>query len=566
MDSSEKALYGIFADPDELSSDEEWINDVEDTSSSEDENGIDISKDEIEEFTVSQESSVFKESTTKIITWIDDSSVLKKFSFANERKSISIDDESDPVEYFNLFFTKQLYKLIIDQINSNANYELEKTTGSKSERIHAWKSLDVKEFNVFLGLLFHMGNIQLPRIEHYWRTNYLYNLTVFREHMSRNRFQLLLRMFNFENPADGEPPATRINNNCAAVDLFNNTMEEVYDPERDLCIDSLILWRDCSLFKQHVSCKQYKDGVRLYLLREPDGMILKLLVCTISKDHEIGDKFHASQIVHELMSKKLHQGHALYVDNFYTDIELAYQLLNNGVHITGLLKRDEGVPIEIIEKKLKKGELIATYSEDGISVQKWKDKRETLLLSTEHEAEIVEIQATRGKRKMPKALLAYKQNMERLDMFDQAFLYHPCGGKALHWNQKLGIYTFQLLLLNSFFLYKKNANCAMSWLQYRDTIIDYLLKHKGRIPSTPKLKTSFCDVNVIFANAAIRKENKMLLHSPKIVRKENETRAKRRKCVNCKKNQKRKDTVYSCVECPNTPALCLDCFAIFHTS
>ncbi|XP_012224566.2 piggyBac transposable element-derived protein 4 [Linepithema humile] len=564
VDSPEKALYGIFADPDELSSDEEWISDLKDNSSSEDENKVDISQDGIQEFTINQESPILEESVTKLITWIDDPSVLKKFSFTDRRKPISVIDKNSPVEYFNLFFTEEFYKLIIDQTNLNANRVLQKTTGSKNVRIQAWKPLDIEEFKVFLGLLFHMGNIQLPSIEHYWKTNYLYNLTVFRDHMPRNRFQLLLRMLHFdENPIDNEPPA-KFNKICPAVDLFNNTMEEVYYPERNLCIDSLVLWRDCLVFKQHVSCKQYKDGVKLYLLREPDGMILKLSVCAVSRDHEISDKWQAAQIVHELMAKKLHQGHALYMDNFYTDIELSYQLLSNGIHVTGILKRNEGVPIEIIEKKLKNGELMATYSEDGISIQKWKDKREILLLSTEHKGEIVEIQGTRGKKKIPKSLLAYKRNMGGIDMVDQAFLYHPCGGKTLRWNQKLGIYMFQLLLLNSFFLYKKNANCAISWLQYRDTIIDYLLKHKGIIPSTPTLKTptptSFHTLN------SIKIENELLLHSPKIVKKENESRAKRRKCVNCKKNQKRKDTVYSCTECPNKPALCLDCFAIFHTS
>lgn len=499
-----------------------------------------------------------EESVTKLIAWIDDPSVLKKFSYTNRKPTVIV--ENSPIEYFNLFFTEQFYKLIIDQTNLNANQELQRTIRSKNVRIQAWKPLDIKEFKVFLGLLFHMGNIQLPSIEHYWKTNYLYNLTVFREHMPRNRFQLVLRMLNLnENPTNNEQSVTKFNKTYPIVDLFNNTMEEVYYPERNLCIDSLILWRDSLVFK-HVSYKQCKDGVKLYLLREPDGMILKLSVCAISRDHEISDKWQASQVVHELMTKRLHQGHALYMDSFYTDIELVYQLLNNGVHVTGILKRNEGVPIEIIEKKLKKGELIATYSEDGISVQRWKDKRETLLLSTEHEGEIVEIQGTRGKKKIPKSLLAYKQNMGRLDMFDQAFLYRPCGGKTLHWNQKLGIYMFQFLLLNSFFLYKKNANCALSWLQYRDIIIDYLLKHKEVIPtiSIPTLNTSFPIAD------HIEMENEILFHSPKIVKKENETRAKRRKCVNCKKNNKRKDTVYSCTECPNKPALCLDCFAIFH--
>lgn len=97
---------------------------------------------------------------------------------------------------------------------------------------------------VFLGLVFHMGIIQLPRLRDYWRKDRLYSLP-FGRFMSRNRFLLIMRCLHFSpNPQEGELRSTdRLYKVRTLVDFFNNKMLTTYSPQKTLAIDeSMLLW------------------------------------------------------------------------------------------------------------------------------------------------------------------------------------------------------------------------------------------------------------------------------------------------------------------------------------
>lgn len=90
-----------------------------------------------------------------------------------------------------------------------------------------------------------------------------------------------------------------------------------------------------------------------------------------------------------LADKLLGQGCTIYTDNFYTIISLAHKLLDKNSHLVGILrsKRKQN-PKHIIERKFKIGQTIASQSNTGVVVQKWRDKREVLTLSTKHTDEM----------------------------------------------------------------------------------------------------------------------------------------------------------------------------------
>ena len=56
-----------------------------------------------------------------------------------------------------------------------------------------------------------------------------------------------------------------------------------------------------------------------------------------------------------------------------------------------LRKNRRGNPQEVIDKKLKHGEVIGRENEKGITALKWKDKRDVLILSTKHSTEMTTV-------------------------------------------------------------------------------------------------------------------------------------------------------------------------------
>ena len=84
-----------------------------------------------------------------------------------------------------------------------------------------------------------MGSINLPTIEHYWNKSHFYNLPFWRVHMSRNRFQVLLRFLHFARSTSQEK--SKLLKITPVVNQFNTVMNSVYKPAKDLVIDKSIV-------------------------------------------------------------------------------------------------------------------------------------------------------------------------------------------------------------------------------------------------------------------------------------------------------------------------------------
>ena len=71
-------------------------------------------------------------------------------------------------------------------------------------------------------------------------------------------------------------------------------------------------------------------------------------------------------------------------------------------------------PKEVMNAKLKKGDVVSR-SRDSIIVSKWKDKRDTLMISNMHILGMVQVLNRRGDKKMkPNIIRYYNEGMQVL--------------------------------------------------------------------------------------------------------------------------------------------------------
>jgi len=107
---------------------------------------------------------------------------------------------------------------------------------------------------------------------------------------------------------------------------------------------------------------------------------------------------------------------------------------------------------------LKKDETICQYTEKGVGVVKWNDRRDVIAISSIHSHDSVNITNRRGIiNSKPTSIIKYNEYMSGIDRQDQMLSYYPCKRKTLRWYNKLGIHFIQILLLNSYLLYNKNV-------------------------------------------------------------------------------------------------------------
>lgn len=179
-------------------------------------------------------------------------------------------------------------------------------------------------------------------------------------------------------------------------------------------------------------------------------------------------------------------------------------------------------------------------------IAKWKDNTDVFYISTDFGNNLMKYYNKRGQEKnKPEAICEYNKFMGGIDQKDQMMAYYPCERKTLRWYKKIGIHIIYMLLMNSYFLFKKYEKPRCSLYDYRLAILENLLPEKT-VPN--KLEKQ---------------------HVTSVPTKNPQTGAAKkhayRRCTLCNKNKIRKETVYHCQACPGKPALCIEpCFAEFH--
>lgn len=483
--------------------------------------------------------------------WRDVPENPNNFEFlGNNELLVPIPGSNRPIDYFRMIFDDDLLNLIVRETNTYAEEVFCGEGVSEKSRITRWKTVTGQELLTFFGLVLHTGTIRLNRLQDYWKTHPLFDFRCFSNHMSRDRFLLIMRCLHFTtNPPQGENPADRLYKVRPIINFFNDKMSAIYKPGKQLSLDeSMVLWRGRLVFRQYVKNKRHKYGIKMYMLAEPNGVVLNSIVYTGALGGASG-RGHTQKVVLALLEGRFGLGHSIYMDSYYNSFELTNELGTRNTYCTGTLNvKRKTIPRSVLTHKLKRQETIARYA-NNILVGKWKDKRDVLYISNEHQNDMIGyVDNLQRHREKPAPIFYYNKYMGGIDRQDQMLAYYPCDRKTLRWYKKLGIHYVQLMLLNSFFLYNKySSKDKMSLYDFRISILSSLL-HIENITRVPVQK-----------DASKHTISKILSLG-------SDGRIKRKRCRECSKKQKRTLTIYECKKCPKQPGFCvLECFEAAHS-
>lgn len=259
-----------------------------------------------------------------------------------------------------------------------------------------------------------------------------------------------------------------------------------------------------------------------------------------------------------LCSQILNKGHTLATDNWYTSLELAYNLLEHNTHLVGTIRKNrKGLPQNVVQAKLQKGEFIAMENEDGITVLKWKDKRDVYMLSTKHSDTLSKVVKKGREITKPKMILDYNKSKGSVDMSDQMSSYSSPLRKTVKWYRKIGIdLLLNTAIVNTWVMFTEISNTKISIVEFRKCLVEDLtssLDTQDDIPVNPRPK---------------RLKHELMTKSGTV-------RTTRRFCVQyykdmvqqfgrkLAKNKAKKVNTY-CAQCEGEPFICLSCFNKCH--
>ncbi|CAK1585220.1 unnamed protein product [Parnassius mnemosyne] len=329
-------------------------------------------------------------------------------------------------------------------------------------------------------------------------------------------------------------------------------MGEIYFPSKNLAIDeSMVLFRGRLIFRQYLKGKKHPYGIKLYILTDEYGVIMKTIVYTGASDTLVGGANHSEKVVLNLLSDYFKKGYSVYMDNFYNSVNLAQKLLSLKTYCTGTLRINrKNNPKEVLLRKLKRGESIAKFNSSGIGVMKWRDRRDVLMISSQYGSDMTIVTNRRGETvSKPEVVVKYNKYMGGIDHQDQMLAYYSCEHKTIRWYKKLGVHVFQQMLYNSYTLHNIFST-KKSFYDYRLEIITKLLN----IDEEDTIRGSVPKNQVHVLQQCSRKNDG---RKRKILR---------RRCRQCWVSKKiRKDTSYFCPDCPEQYGFCLnDCFKEYH--
>nr|XP_042912052.1 piggyBac transposable element-derived protein 4 [Parasteatoda tepidariorum] len=108
-------------------------------------------------------------------------------------------DLKSEVEFFELFFSDKLFKILSDETNRYADQIMDARPESSGNRKHqaSWVPTNPGEIKKFLGIIMLMGHVDLDNILHYWSTDELVSTPLVSKCMPRDRFMLILKFLHF---------------------------------------------------------------------------------------------------------------------------------------------------------------------------------------------------------------------------------------------------------------------------------------------------------------------------------------------------------------------------------
>ena len=155
----------------------------------------------------------------------------------NEPHGPTVPLSQSPQELFNLYFTPEVFDIIVTETNRYAAQCLE---GTNKE----WSTTE-QEIRAYLGFCILMGVVREPEIRDYWSKSDTLHYSPIAGRISRKRFEEIGRYLHFVDnetlPSRGQPGYHRLQKVKPIADKVKSQFSAVYRPKSCLSADEAMV-------------------------------------------------------------------------------------------------------------------------------------------------------------------------------------------------------------------------------------------------------------------------------------------------------------------------------------
>ncbi|XP_042863479.1 piggyBac transposable element-derived protein 4-like [Penaeus japonicus] len=379
---------------------------------------------------------------------------------------------------------RRTYRVAMDSatLMTESNLYAEQHPPTHSLHMKPWENTSVEELQKYIGLRLLMGVQPRPTYRFYWSENLLVYSNVFRQTMTRDRYDLLTANLHFSNNEDPAATDDRLWKLRPVIDSLQRNFKEVFTPEKNIAVDeSLWAYRGRHHAVQYNPSKRARFGMKVYKLCSSDGKAAGYTSeFKVYMGQDRSDVPASMKAVVDLMhgAELFEKGYQLYHDNWYSSPTLFHYLQSRKTHAVGTVRLNRKfMPKDLSVKK--KGDTDVRTSRAGMMVMSLFDKKQVNILSTMHRGdEIVDLPLNRrGEvRRKPECVVDYNNGMKGVDKSDQFAQSYPAERKTNKWYVKLFYNLLDMTIIN--------AHTVHRWLGVKTRSIGVIL-HCVRAARTP---------------------------------------------------------------------------------
>ena len=426
---------------------------------------------------------------------------LKRFPFTGKQQFFPPSDGRPmctPLDFFNLFFSIELFQLIADETNAYAHRKINmKRPLQKYSIWHEWKDMTVKEMRAFHGILIHIALLRNVTINEVFSSRKVDSREFAKNVFSKRRFLQIFWALHVSPPSESkEIFEGRRSKVRQVIDYVTARFLQYYHPGPNLSADeSTVPSKGRIAFKVYNPMKPTKWGLRVYdIACALSGYVLALIpyfgkATTIT----LGNATHKfnTRIILELVEIVINatksSGYHVFTDRLYTNLELAKELLMRKIHLTGTIQTNRvGLPNDIKKGKIKlsPGKHVSFCKSNRYHVLSWRDKRYVTMLTTFYSSATRTVQRIAKGNVLeeltkPEVICEYNAYMGGVDKADHYCSSYAFIQKCLKWWRKLYFFVLEVAIVNSFLLYKMHRNATnekkLSHRNYRKELCEQLV-------------------------------------------------------------------------------------------
>ena len=161
-----------------------------------------------------------------------------------------------------------------------------------------------------------------------------------------------------------------------------------YNPDENVTVDeSMVKFKGRLSFRQYLPAKLVKWGIKIWSLAESKTGYLHRFQVYTGKENNTQEKGLPHRVVSELVSHLHYTNVRVYMDNYYTGVDLLTSLHARGIYACGTIRRNrKGLPA--LDTKLEKHEFQVAQKDD-LTFCLWQDTKPVAVLSNFHDPKAV---------------------------------------------------------------------------------------------------------------------------------------------------------------------------------